>query len=438
MSRTQRSIRQFSLLLFLLAVGSAGATSIKPLAPAAGTYTLVVEGYDWGPAASKVILNYGKDITEIDLRNFAVYASRKSSCAPLTPDQAFGSRDVIYAYVSDQEGNRIPSGTYATLVLEVGPTLPLSAPMQYFGSGDCQGSNHWVDYHLKIIEQHTNKIWTEESSRIMPLADEFDLSGKYTTQDGITMSYASYAPSTAASKAPLLIWLHGGGEGGSDPTIPLMANRAANYVSPDIQQYFGGAHVLVPQCPGAWMHNTEGVSTRGRDEDIYHLGLMSLIQNFVAEHPGIDENRIYVGGCSNGGYMSLKLILDHPDYFAAGFISALAYQSQYISDEQVQSIKDVPMWFIHSADDPVTLAKNTATPVYERLLQAGAKHVHFSYFDHVIDITGIYGGPNFHYLGHFSWIYSHTNKCTLDYDSKPVLLDGKPTSLMQWMASQSN
>jgi predicted peptidase len=72
------------------------------------------------------------------------------------------------------------------------------------------------------------------------------------------MSYAYFSPKEKQDKYPLIIWLHGGGEGGTDPTVPLLANRAANYASDEIQQYFGGAYVLVPQSPTRWMDSGEG------------------------------------------------------------------------------------------------------------------------------------------------------------------------------------
>ena len=138
---------------------------------------------------------------------------------------------------------------------------------------------------------------------------------------------------------------------------------------------------------------------------MYNVPLMALIRDYVAAHPGIDTNRIYVGGCSNGGYMARKLMLQQPDYFAAGFISSLAYQSQYISDEQIKRIRRSPIWFVHSADDQTTLPNQTVLPVYERLRAAGARNVHLSYYDHVVDITGFFGGEDYRYNGHWSWVY---------------------------------
>ena len=135
--------------------------------------------------------------------------------------------------------------------------------------------------------------------------------------------------------------------------------------------------------------------------------------------------------------MSLKLILKDPSYFAASYISALAYQSQYITDAQINSIKNVPIWFIQSKDDPVTIPSNTVVPVYERLKKAGAKNVHFTFYDHVVDLSGFYGGENYFFNGHWSWIYSHINHAKLDYDGTPVKHNGKPVTIMEWMAAQS-
>ena len=71
------------------------------------------------------------------------------------------------------------------------------------------------------------------------------------------------------------------------------------------------------------------------------------------------------------------------------------------------------------------------------LKKAAAKNVHFTFYDHVVDLSGFYGGENYLFNGHWSWIYSHTNHAKLGYDGKPVLHKGKPVSLMEWMSGQS-
>ena len=398
------------------------------------TYTIFIEGYDWGAAVSKVVIPYGESVKDVKVDQYEVMATRSSAFVSLEGEQASATRQVLMAYISDAESNHQERGTYVTLLLHVSPTCAICNPMQYARS---QG-NHWVNYQLDIRDSKHEKKWNVEAARKMPLVDQFDMSGSFNYKDDLTLLYASYQPEDDGKKAPLIIWLHGGGEGGDDPTIPLLANRAANYASDEIQVYFGGAHVLVPQSPTFWMQNEKGDYTRGKDNDVYNEALMALIRKHVKENPNIDIDRIYVGGCSNGGYMSLKLILLYPEYFAAGFISALAYQSQFVSDEQIERIKDVPIWFVHSKDDQVTVPDETVVPIYHRLKKAGADNVYFSYYDHVTDITGVFGGDSFHYNGHWSWIYSHANKCMTDFDGSVVEIEDKPITIMEWMAAQKN
>ena len=397
-----------------------------------GSYRQVIEGFDWGPAINKVILSLDDTTSYVSPGDYLVLASRKSSVGEIAKEQSSGQRNVVFAYVSDERGDKVKTGKYITLVLAVGPNLPIGSPIQYFrGKG-----NQWIDYQLSIINNKTQQVWDNSIGKIMPIVDQFNLQGKYTHSEKLTMSYASYTPKTKKEKSPLIIWLHGGGEGGIDPTIPLLGNKAANYAADEIQSVFEGAYVLVPQCPGAWMHNSQGVTTHGKENDIYNEGLMALIREYVKSNPKIDASRIYVGGCSNGGYMALKLILLYPDYFAAAYISSLAYQSQYISDQELVKIKKVPIWFVHSKDDATTIADQTVVPVYKRLIAAGAKNVHFTFYDHVYDVTDFFGGKGYQYNGHWSWVYLHKNLPRTDFDGSPVMVNGKPASIMEWLAAQ--
>lgn len=401
----------------------------------AGNYSIIVEGYDWGPAVNKVILSMSETVKEAKAVNFTVTVERSAEAVEMNTGEAKGDRKVVHAYVSDEEGNKVAEGSHITLVLYVGPDEILGSPIKYIRVNN-RGSNQWIDYKMSIRDASSDKIWNNEVGRIMPGIDKFDLSGTY-SQNGVTLTYGAFAPQNNNDKSPLIIWLHGGGEGGTDPSIALIANKATNYAADEIQSIFGGAYVLVPQTPTFWMQNASGEYTRGDKNDIYNEALMGLIKKYVADNPGIDENRIYIGGCSNGGYMSLKLMLLHPEYFAAAYISALAYWNQYITDEHVQKIKNIPIWFVHSKDDPVTIPGETVVPLYKRLIEAGAKDVHFSYYDHVVDLSGFFGGDDYHFNGHWSWIYSHSNHASLDFEDQPVMLDGRPVTIMEWMAAQA-
>jgi predicted esterase len=435
-----KKINLFFIMAVLISqVGFGGYTAIakeydKNTPAVQGDYKWVVEGFDWGPAVNKVILSLGEKVKEAQANQYQVYAKRSLEGVEMAPESASGNRSVVYAYVSDERGDRVEEGNYITLVLSVSPTLPLGSPFQYTRINN-RGGNYWVDYRMTIIHTKSGQVWNNPIGKIMPLTDQFDLGKKYTYGDNQTMSYAVYTPPATTGKIPLIIWLHGGGEGGYDPTVALLGNKAVNYASPEIQTLVGGAYVMVPQAPTFWMQAANGM-TRGQENDVYNEALFALIQEYVSKNPNIDPKRIYVGGCSNGGYMSLKLIIEHPDYFAAGYISALAYHNEFISDAQIQKIKNVPMWFIHAKEDPTTVADHTVVPLYHRLKAAGAKNVLFTFYDHVTDITGFFGGENYRYNAHWSWIYSHANLARTDFDGSPVLLNGRPVTIMEWLAAQ--
>ena len=430
---TQTPMKKLLSLAFLFFLSCASLWSSTPAANP-GSYTLVMEGFDWGPAASKVVLHDLKASKETTVADFEVFVTRATSLGEIPAAQASGKRSVVYTYSSDEKGNRVENGPHLTLVLAVSPINPLGSGIQYLriGSG---ASNVWIDYGVTVVHPKTGKTWNKESARVRPIVDEFDLKGTF-THEGTTLTYGAFSPKKITTKAPLIIWLHGGGEGGTDPTIALMGNKAFNYASPEIQALFGeGAYVLAPQTPTFWMNAGDGM-TRGKVNDIYNAAVFALIEDFVAKNPQVDATRIYVGGCSNGGYMSLKLILEHPSYFAAGYISALAYNNEFISDAQVQSLKQTPIWFVHAKDDMTTKADETVLPLYDRMKKAGAKNVYLSLYDNVTDVTGFYGGKDFHYNGHWSWVYSHANVARTDKDGSPVLLNGRPVTIMEWTAAQ--
>lgn len=318
-------------LLLLIGLNSVAFANNNP------EYTLVIETFDWGPAVNKVIIALDASTKTANMADYEVIAERSHPCAVIPPAFAKGNRTVVYAYISDNKGNRVEEGTFATLVLYVAPNSPITSALQYSQKAECRG-NQWVDYKVTVTNTKTNEVWNKAIGKIRPLADDFDFSGKFEYEPGKSLTYADFKPKTSSEKTPLIIWLHGGGEGGTDPSVALMGNKATNYASPEIQKYFGGAYVLVPQTPGAWMQDKDGKMQSGNGEDAYNVGLMALIKNYVNSHPDIDKKRIYVGGCSNGGYMSLKLLLKEPNYFAAGYISALAYQSQYITDSQINRV----------------------------------------------------------------------------------------------------
>ena len=94
-----------------------------------------------------------------------------------------------------------------------------------------------------------------------------------------------------------------------------MGNRVTALSSPDIQEKLGGAaYILAPSSPTYWMDSGSG-EIANDNKSIYTKALKTLIDEFIEARPDIDHKRIYVGGLSNGGFMTMRLVADYPGFF---------------------------------------------------------------------------------------------------------------------------
>lgn len=212
--------------------------------------------------------------------------------------------------------------------------------------------------------------------------------------------------------------------------MALLGNRVTRLADDEIQKLMSGAYILVPQTPTMWMDSGSGYTTDG--SSIYTAALMELIHIYVENTPNVDTDRIYIGGCSNGGFMTMKMILTYQDYFAAAYPVCEAYSAEWITDEQIESLKNIPIWFTQSKDDGTVAYNKFAVPTYERLVAAGAQNVWLSLYDKVVDTSGLFknaDGTPYIYDGHLSWIYTLNNECIVE-------IDGKMVSIFEWLAGQ--
>lgn len=74
------------------------------------TYTIVIEGFDWGPAVSKVIVEMADSILLTNANDFKIEVERSSDCTELSEDQKFGKLNILQTYVSDHKGKRLQKG----------------------------------------------------------------------------------------------------------------------------------------------------------------------------------------------------------------------------------------------------------------------------------------------------------------------------------------
>jgi hypothetical protein len=235
---SKQFVYQLAFISVFILINSSAHAKISDLQKApevVGEYAIIIEGYDWGPAVSRLVLAMEENVTEANYQDYHVLAKRQTDCTDLPAAQSIVNRRIIHAYVSDTEENIKEEGQHITQVMYVSPNNPLDSPIQYTRNDQCSGNN-WLNYEMNIINRKTLQTWHTEVDRIMPMIDRFDLSGKF-THDSQTLTYASYVPVRGEGQRPLIIWLHGGGEGGTDPSIPLVTNKAATMLPTRYRQY---------------------------------------------------------------------------------------------------------------------------------------------------------------------------------------------------------
>lgn len=238
------------------------------------------------------------------------------------------------------------------------------------------------------------------------------------SKGGVNYQYFKPVNKDDGKKHPLIIWFHGNGEGGykdyRNNVSQKLANRGAVAFAEDkTQKIFGGAYVVAPQADDTWYNNY----TKG-----YIKSVKAMIDEFASEN-NVDKNRIYIFGASAGGYMSFRMIIEYPDYFAAFSTSAAALDKAATSGgvattaQDLMKIRNKPLWMVHAQNDPTISYENTSKRVYDVLSKYGA--ILSSYPNVKIGET--------EYNGHWSWIYSLRNM--------PV--NDKGEHLFEWMARQN-
>jgi pimeloyl-ACP methyl ester carboxylesterase len=156
---------------------------------------------------------------------------------------------------------------------------------------------------------------------------------------------------------PLVVFLHGSGERGTD-NVQQLRSLPTVLCEKTICDAFPCA-VVAPQCP-------PGMSwSAGLDFNIDLLdGVMRMIDEALADRR-IDPTRIYLIGLSMGGFGSWELAARAPERFAA----VVPICGGGIA-KHADRLVGVPLWAVHGADDKVVPVAQSKTMI-EAVRQAG-------------------------------------------------------------------
>jgi predicted peptidase len=175
------------------------------------------------------------------------------------------------------------------------------------------------------------------------------------TVQGTDYRYQVFVPDgwTAKKSWPVVLFLHGSGEAGSDNTKQMTQG-----LPPWLREHGATfpAIVVIPQAPANtyWNGNIEKMA-------------LQEMQDSIREFHG-DQQRLYLTGLSMGGFGAWQMAIDHPGLFAAATIICGAINP--ISDEPAlhvlgitagvdpyawvaSHIGKMPVWIFHGSVDTV-------------------------------------------------------------------------------------
>ena len=181
---------------------------------------------------------------------------------------------------------------------------------------------------------------------------------------------------------PLILFLHGSGERGSD-VEKVKVHGPPKIADKDPDSTVAKEFIVVsPQCP----------TGRGWKTD----SLIVLLDD-VASKYRVDPDRVYLTGLSMGGFGTWDLASNYPDRFAA--IAPMCGGGQ---PEMARRLRNLPIWVFHGDADPAVPVKRSDDMV-EALKKIGAdvKYTRYPGIGHDC-WTESYSNPDL-----YTWFLSH-------------------------------
>jgi len=201
------------------------------------------------------------------------------------------------------------------------------------------------------------------------------------------VSYLLFLPKgydpKAAKRWPLILFLHGAGERGTNIWRVAIHGPPKNVSTlPDFPFI-----VVSPQCPEGQIWSREP--------------LLALLDDVIAKY-AVDTKRVYLTGLSMGGYGTWDLGLWHPERFAA--IVPICGGGQIISvllagRDRGAALRSLGVWAFHGGKDPVVPLEESQRMV-DALKKAGVEDVHLTVYPEA---------------GHDSWTETYKNPKLYDW-----------------------
>jgi predicted peptidase len=218
----------------------------------------------------------------------------------------------------------------------------------------------------------------------------------FESSDGRRLGYRLHLPEAAdpARRLPLVLFLHGAGERGTNNTSQLR-HGASNLVA------YAAAHadpaiVVVPQCPPnfRWVEvpwkDPSHTMPEAPSEPMKLV--LELLDRLPSELP-VDPARVYVTGISMGGFGTWDLLQRKPSLFAAGMPICGGGDLA-----QAPRLARVPIWAFHGDKDAAVMVSRSRDMV-DAIRKAGGDPRYTEY-------------PG---VGHDSWTRTYADDKVLEW-----------------------
>lgn len=196
------------------------------------------------------------------------------------------------------------------------------------------------------------------------------------------LSYQLFHPGSGPEPLPLVVFLHGAGERGSDNKAQLKHGARA-FTTPESLKS-RPCIVIAPQCPAdQWWRDA-------------NLDQVIALAREWAERPEVDASRVYFTGLSMGGFGTWQALADAPDLIAAAI--PICGGGDPVS---VPRFAHVPVRVFHGADDRAVMPERSREMVAAMVAAGGdVKYTEYPGVAHD-SWTRTYADPEVH-----RWLFS--------------------------------
>ena len=201
---------------------------------------------------------------------------------------------------------------------------------------------------------------------------------KQVIEKKVQLDYLVYLPKDykkSRQKWPLVMFLHGAGERGTDKNLLAVHGPVMQIVKQKKEFPF---ILIAPQCPeDSWWEE--------------HIDDLNALLEKVIDKYRVDKDRVYLTGISMGGEGTWKLAMRYPEKFAA-IAPICGIGRPWLAFR----LKNIPIWAFHGVkDSTIPVAETQKMEKALKEVKANARFTYYPKLDHN-SWTITYDNPEFY------------------------------------------